>query len=812
LSSAIVQAYMRFRAEEALRKSEQQNKFLADIITSASQAVGVGYPDGRLGMVNKAFEELTGYTAEELKSVDWAKTLTRMKWQKIEEEKLEELSRTGKPVRYEKEYIRKDGTVVPIELLVHLVKDTNGKPQYYYSFITDITERKRADEAIRKSESRYRSYVEVSGQFAWVTNAQGEIKEDTPYLRQFSGQTYEQAKGNGWAATLHPDDLPNTLQIWQEAVRTKQPYETEYRMRRHDGQYRYMLARGTPVFNNDGSVAEWVGVCIDITERKRQEEIMRQSEERLKRAQEIAHLGSWELDLVNNRLTWSDEVYQIFGLKPQEFAATYKAFLERVHPDDRAAVDAAYSDSLRENRKAYEIEHRVVRKDTSEIRIVHEKCEHFRDKTGKIVRSVGMVHDITDRREAQEALANERANLQTIFDAVDVGMLLISEDGSVKRVNNAVTRWIRKDPSAVGREQPGDILGCIHALDDPAGCGHALKCGTCPIRKAFESSLHSGEAVHDIEAQTVLSVDGRQMSLWLDVSADPVVIDGKRHVILSLNNITASKTAEAALRESELRERHRARELERLTNELEHKNEELESIIRIASHDLRSPLMNIKGFSGELSKDIGKVHQMLNEAQLSETVRGKVETVFTKYVPEAIGFIQTSADSINQMLRSLMQVAKAGTVPINVRDLDMNSIFAAIAAHSKFKLSEINGRLEIEPLHGCRADADQMIQVFTNLVENAIKYREPTRPVQIRVYASAEPDKVTYCVEDNGKGIAAEHLDKVFNLFTRLDPEAARGEGLGLTIAKRMVERQGGMIWANSEVDKGSKFYVALPR
>jgi PAS domain S-box-containing protein len=129
---------------------------------------------------------------------------------------------------------------------------------------------------------------------------------------------------------------------------------------------------------------------------------LRESEEGLKRSQEIAHLGSWDLDLSNNSLSWSDEVYRIFGLQPQEFAATYEAFLEAVHPDDRAAVDAAYSSSLREGRDTYEIEHRVVKKATGEIRYVHEKCRHFRDETGRIIRSVGMVHDITERRQAEE--------------------------------------------------------------------------------------------------------------------------------------------------------------------------------------------------------------------------------------------------------------------------------------------------------------------------------------------------------------------------------------------------------------------------
>ena len=107
---------------------------------------------------------------------------------------------------------------------------------------------------------------------------------------------------------------------------------------------------------------------------------------------------------------------------------------------------------------------------------------------------------------------------------------------------------------------------------------------------------------------------------------------------------------------------------------------------------------------------------------------------------------------------------------------------------------------------------DQMTQVFSNLIGNAIKYRKPARPLHIKIYASTKDNNVTYCVEDNGKGIASEHLDKVFNLFTRLDPEAAKGEGLGLTISRRIVERQGGKIWVSSELGKGSKFFVMLPR
>ncbi len=139
----------------------------------------------------------------------------------------------------------------------------------------------------------------------------------------------------------------------------------------------------------------------DVTQRVLSEHALRQSEDRLNRAQEIASLGSWEVDLVGDKLIWSDEVYRIFGLGVQEIPASKDLFLEIVHPEDRQLVDDAYRNSLADGDHSYEIEHRIIRRDTGEIRIVNEKCEHFRDDRGRVVRSVGMVHDITDRQRLE---------------------------------------------------------------------------------------------------------------------------------------------------------------------------------------------------------------------------------------------------------------------------------------------------------------------------------------------------------------------------------------------------------------------------
>jgi len=281
-------------------------------------------------------------------------------------------------------------------------------PRQFAAVFTDITDRKQTEEALRANVQRLRWVLHGSGGGAWDWDlAGGEVWWSQEMYELWGVESGKQMGLDNSLALVHEQDRERLRKSVEASLANRSDFQCEFRIRHAVKGERWMASYGRPVHDEHGDALRLLGITLDITERKLAQEALQQSEERLKRSQEIAHLGSWELDLEKNELTWSDEVYRIFGLQPRQFGATYEAFLDAVHPDDRQTVDDAYAGSLRDGRDTYEVEHRVVRPD-GEIRYVHEKCEHHRDSSGRIIRSAGMVHDITEQKRAQEAL--ERSN------------------------------------------------------------------------------------------------------------------------------------------------------------------------------------------------------------------------------------------------------------------------------------------------------------------------------------------------------------------------------------------------------------------
>ena len=242
------------------------------------------------------------------------------------------------------------------------------------------------------------------------------------------------------------------------------------------------------------------------------------------------------------------------------------------------------------------------------------------------------------------------------------------------------------------------------------------------------------------------------------------------------------------------------------------KNKELEQIVFVTSHDLRSPLINVDGYSREIEYSLKEI---MNVLETEDASPNNLEDTIHSVLPDmkdSLFHIRKSTKQMDALLKGLLNFSRSGRAALNIVDLNMNALIDELIASFEFQVKEMGVTIEIGELPQCRGDKVQVNQVFTNLLDNALKYLHPTRLGVIQVTGTIEVNnRCIYCVEDNGIGIASENQTVIFELFHRLNPSKTEGEGLGLTIVQQTLERMNGEIRVESNLGKGSRFYVSLP-
>lgn len=384
----------------------------------------------------------------------------------------------------------------------------------------------------------------------------------------------------------------------------------------------------------------------------------------------------------------------------------------------------------------------------------------------------------TKQAKEQAEAANEAKsvlldNLEAIFEASPVGMVLLNEKAEVIKINGVIEKLVGK--YRLG-DQPGNLFGCIHSLENPKGCGHSLFCPKCPIRNAIKTTLEDGRSARCAEVLSTLLIDDKKTDVWLEVDAEPVVLDGKKCVIVAIDNITERKKSEKEMKEAvEMKTR----------------------FISTASHELRTPLTSIKeGINLVYSEITGS----LNNDQ-----------------KEFLGIAKRNVDRLARLINDVLDFQKmtAGKMAFNIESASINETvrFVEETMRPLTKEKGLDFIIELDDaIPFVDFDKDKIIQVLTNLVSNAVKFTETG---SIKITTSRGDNNVIIAVKDSGGGIKQEDMHKLFvefeQLATKDSDRKVGGTGLGLAISKKIVESHGGRIWVESEYGKGTTFYFELP-
>ncbi|MDZ4866480.1 MAG: PAS domain-containing protein [Alphaproteobacteria bacterium] len=406
----------RKRAEEALRAREREQKRIIDTTPAL-----IWSPDakGRIEWVNQHYIDYVGLPLEQM---------PRQGWEIIHPDDVERLTETwktlfssGKTGETEARLRRHDGQYRWFLFRASPMRDENGTIVKWYGVNTDIEDRKRAEATVRLSERNLQHTIDATPALIWSTDPSGATDAFNQHYLDFVGRPAEELLGWGWAVTIHPDDQEHLTTFWKNLLAAGEPGQAEARLLRHDGTYRWFIMRANPMRDESGAIVKWYGVNTDIEDRKHTEQELSRSEAFLSQGESVSETGSFLWRLSTNEITWSQQLYRIFGFEPGSLV-TLERIAALVHPEDLPRMDDMVA-RARMGRDS-EYEHRLLLPDGT-VKYLHFVARATRDQEGAL-EYIGVVQDVTERRLAEQALSKVRSELAHVARVSSLGALTAS--------------------------------------------------------------------------------------------------------------------------------------------------------------------------------------------------------------------------------------------------------------------------------------------------------------------------------------------------------------------------------------------------
>lgn len=524
----------RRRAEEALRTSEREWRLIVDNIPGL---VGLLTATGDVEIVNRRLLEYFGKTLEELKNWGTIGIIHPEDLPHVADVFTRSVA-AGTPYDILQRFRRSDGVFRWFQNSGFPLRDAEGTIVRWCVLLTDIDERKRAEDALKRSEQNLKRIIDTIPALAWSARADGNADFFNQLYLDFVGLSAEEARGWDWRTAVHPDDVDGLAATWRRIMASEAPGEAEARLRRNDGAYRWFLFRVNPLHDENGSIISWYGVNTDIEDRRQAEAELGQAYGRLAEAQRLSKTGSFITDLAADERAWSDEALRIFEFDPGT-RVTLQAIRSAVHPDDLPAYDAAYERAI--EARDWDLSFRIV---TASGMVKHlHAVGHVLEMTEGRPVFIGAIQDVTARKVAEEALDRARSELAHVARAATLSALTASIAHEVNQplagiITNASTclRMLGADPPNVdgAKETARRTIRDGHRASDVIARLRALF-----SRREFTlESLDLNEATREVIALSSNDLQRSHVVLRSELADDLPAVTGDRvqlqQVILNL--------------------------------------------------------------------------------------------------------------------------------------------------------------------------------------------------------------------------------------------------------------------------------------
>ncbi len=714
-------------------------------------------------------------------------------------------AQNGIPYDEEMEILTSSGKRVWVRTIGEAVRDENGKIFMVQGAFQDISEKKAAEARSREKDLQFRklsaNVPDLIFQFTRKPDGSYCVPVASEGIRNIFGCSPEDVLDDfsPIAKVIYPDDAERVIADIEYSAKNLTYFTCEFRVQIPGRPVQWIFSRSNPEKLPDGSIT-WYGFNADITQRKTYEDALRESEAKFRK---IYEEGPFGMSLVNNDFKFimaNRTFFDLTGYTESDLQGL--TFRDITYPEDRDIGVESIKKLIKGEIPVFRSEKRYVRKDRSVMWGSITVTANF-DKNGNFLYNISILEDITGRKNAENQIKSLNERLELLVEAIQQ----LSVSASMDKIMTTVRTYARKLVNADGSTfilREGDM--CYYADEDSVS--HLWKGQRFPLQDCISGWAMINKQpviIEDIYADERVPVEAYKSTYVKSLAIAPIRLNdplgaigiywSKNYKLSDVEVKLMNSLADAAAIAVENVQLIEGLEIkiEERTSQLLAANEELEAFSYSVSHDLRAPLRHINGYVDMLNSRYYEI--------LDEKGRHYLET------------ISGASRKMGTLIDDLLQFSRTGRKELSRSRLDFNMLIKEVLKELEPVMEGRNIEWDIQDLPMVLGDYTLLKLVWSNLIDNAIKYTRNQEIARIRIGYKNEAKNFIFCIIDNGVGFDMKYAHKLYGVFQRIHSQTEfEGTGIGLANVQRIIHKHSGLVWAEAEKDKGASFFFSLPK